>query len=89
MPKVKATVEIPPELPTSSIDLNYDDFLFPVTMLVEVHALIFEEQQREVFKWMMEEKRKVTPKDAMEKKQIDEEKHFLKQFMRAMSIPKF
>ncbi|CAL5199251.1 unnamed protein product [Lathyrus oleraceus] len=89
LPKAKATVEVPPELPTSSADLNYDDFLFPVTMPADVRAPIPEEQQREVFKWMLEEKRKMKPKDAMEKKQIDEEKDILKQFMRAKSIPKF
>lgn len=89
LPKAKATVEVPPELPTSSADLNYDDFLFPVTMPADVRAPIPEEQQREVFKWMLEEKRKMKPKDAMEKKQIDEEKDILKQFLRAKSIPKF
>jgi hypothetical protein len=56
---------------------------------VVVRAPIAEEQQREVFKWMLEEKRKVKPKNAMEKKQIDEEKYILKQFLRAKSIPKF
>ncbi|XP_058729310.1 uncharacterized protein LOC131601488 isoform X2 [Vicia villosa] len=85
----KAKVEVPPELPTSSADLTYDDFLFPVPMPVEARAPIPEEQQREVFEWMLEEKRKVKPKDAMEKKQIDEEKYILKQFLRAKSIPKF
>ncbi|KAK2358686.1 WAS/WASL-interacting family protein [Trifolium repens] len=87
--KSKATVEVPPEPITSSLDLNYEDFLVPVTVPVVVRAPIAEEQQREVFKWMLEEKRKVKPKDAMEKKQIDEEKYILKQFLRAKSIPKF
>ncbi|XP_045811883.1 uncharacterized protein LOC123906078 [Trifolium pratense] len=87
--KSKAPVEVPPEPITNSLDLNYEDFLVPVTVPVEVRAPIAEEQQREVFKWMLEEKRKVKPMDAMEKKQIDEEKYILKQFLRAKSIPKF
>ncbi|XP_004507930.1 uncharacterized protein [Cicer arietinum] len=87
--KGKATVEVPPEPITRSMDLNYEDFFVPVVMPLEVRAPITEEQQREVFKWMLEEKRKVKPKDAMEKKLIDEEKDILKQFLRAKSIPKF
>ncbi|XP_051147501.1 uncharacterized protein LOC127262740 isoform X2 [Andrographis paniculata] len=50
-------------------------------------APIPEDQQRELFKWMLEEKRKVKPKDPEEKKRIDEEKAVLKQFIRAKSIP--
>ncbi|KEH32530.1 hypothetical protein MtrunA17_Chr4g0071311 [Medicago truncatula] len=87
--KSKAAVEVPPEPSTSSVDLNYEDFLVPATMPMEVRAPIPDEQQREVFKWILEEKRKVKPKDAMEKKQIDEDKDILKQFLRANSIPKF
>ncbi|KAL7140291.1 hypothetical protein ABFS83_09G111300 [Erythranthe nasuta] len=45
------------------------------------------DNQRELFKWMLEEKRKVKPIDAEEKKRIDEEKAILKQFIRANSIP--
>ncbi|KAJ8440589.1 hypothetical protein Cgig2_028718 [Carnegiea gigantea] len=45
------------------------------------------EQQRELFKWMLEEKRKIKTKDPEEKKKIDEEKAILKQFIRAKSIP--
>ncbi|XP_012076919.1 uncharacterized protein LOC105637874 isoform X2 [Jatropha curcas] len=48
-----------------------------------------EDQQRELFKWILEEKRKVKPKDPEEKKRIDEEKAILKQFIRAKSIPSF
>ncbi|KAF5727500.1 protein STU1-like [Tripterygium wilfordii] len=46
-----------------------------------------EDQQRELFKWMFEEKRKIKPKDPEEKKLIDEEKATLKQFIQAKSIP--
>lgn len=46
-----------------------------------------ENEQRELYKWMLEEKRKLKPKDPEEKKHIDEEKTILKQFIRAKSIP--
>ncbi|XP_043718625.1 uncharacterized protein LOC122666652 [Telopea speciosissima] len=46
-----------------------------------------EDQQRELFKWILEEKRKIKPKDREEKKRIDEEKAILKQFIRSKSIP--
>ncbi|XP_050382151.1 uncharacterized protein LOC126799078 [Argentina anserina] len=60
-----------------------------ITEPVKVHEPISEEQQREAFKWMLEEKRKVKPKDREEKKRIDEEKALLKQFIQAKSIPRF
>lgn len=46
-----------------------------------------ESQQREIFKWILEEKRKIKPKDPEEKKRLDEEKAILKQFIRGKSIP--
>ncbi|KAG4929608.1 hypothetical protein AAZX31_17G053700 [Glycine max] len=66
--KGKASVEVSPEPTTSSIDFNYDDFLVPVTTPVKVQAPIPEEQQREIFQWMLEEKRKLKPKNPVEKK---------------------
>ena len=87
--KGKASVEVHPEPFTSSIDLNYDGLIFPVTTPVQMQAPIPEEVQREIFQWMLEEKRKLKPKNPVEKKQIDEEKAILKQFLRAKSIPKF
>ncbi|XP_076884982.1 uncharacterized protein LOC143534363 [Bidens hawaiensis] len=45
------------------------------------------DQQRELLKWILEEKRKVKTKDPQEKKQIDEEKALLKQLIRSKSIP--
>ncbi|KAK9102577.1 hypothetical protein Sjap_019831 [Stephania japonica] len=48
-----------------------------------------ENQQRELFKWILEEKRKIKPKNAEEKKRIDEEKAVLKQFIKAKSVPSF
>nr|CAD1824257.1 unnamed protein product [Ananas comosus var. bracteatus] len=55
----------------------------PVTVLPPVS----EEEQRELFKWILEEKRKVKPRDKSERKKIDEEKALLKEFVRAKSLP--
>ncbi|KAG4970170.1 hypothetical protein JHK85_036591 [Glycine max] len=85
--KGKAGVEVSPESMTSSIDFNYNDFFVPVTTPVKVQAPIPEEQC-EIFQWMLEEKRKLKPKNPLEKKQIDEDKAILKHFLRAKSIPK-
>ncbi|KAK8937251.1 hypothetical protein KSP39_PZI012525 [Platanthera zijinensis] len=46
-----------------------------------------EEDQRALFKWILEEKRKVKPQNPSEKKKIDEEKALLKELVRAKSIP--
>uniref|UniRef100_A0A5B7B9T4 Uncharacterized protein n=1 Tax=Davidia involucrata TaxID=16924 RepID=A0A5B7B9T4_DAVIN len=59
----------------------------PITKPVTARQPIPEDQQRELFKWILEEKRKIKPKDPEEKKRIDEEKAILKQFIRAKSIP--
>uniref|UniRef100_A0A2P2Q5K7 Uncharacterized protein LOC105631469 n=1 Tax=Rhizophora mucronata TaxID=61149 RepID=A0A2P2Q5K7_RHIMU len=61
--------------------------LHPVSEPMKPHDPIPENQQRELFKWILEEKRKLKPKDPQEKKRIDEEKDILKQFIRAKSIP--
>ncbi|XP_010534901.1 PREDICTED: uncharacterized protein LOC104810345 [Tarenaya hassleriana] len=54
---------------------------------VKAREPIPEKEQRELFKWMLDEKRKVKPKDPEEKKRMDEEKAILKQFIRAKTIP--
>ncbi|PHU24526.1 hypothetical protein BC332_09633 [Capsicum chinense] len=59
----------------------------PILQSVVVREPIPENQQRELFKWILEEKRRVKPKDQEEKKRIDEEKAILKHFIRAKSIP--
>ncbi|XP_050160943.1 uncharacterized protein LOC126634458 [Malus sylvestris] len=59
-----------------------------ITEPVKLREPIPEDQQRQLFKWMLEEKRKVKPKDPEEKKRLDEEKAILKQFIRAKSLPK-
>ncbi|CAH2033493.1 unnamed protein product [Thlaspi arvense] len=56
-------------------------------VVVKAREPIPEKQQRELFKWMLEEKRKVNPKNAEEKKRIDEEKAILKQFLGSKTIP--
>lgn len=59
----------------------------PVSEFVKLREPIPVDQQRELFKWILEERRKLKPKDPEEKKRIDEEKAILKQFIRAKSIP--
>ena len=46
----------------------------PITYRAIKREPIPDDQQRELFKWILEEKRKIKPKDAEEKKRIDEEK---------------
>lgn len=60
---------------------------FAVVEPVKEREPIALDQQRELFKWILEEKRKLKPKDPEEKKKIDEEKAILKQFIRAKSVP--
>nr|XP_009759640.1 PREDICTED: uncharacterized protein LOC104212143 [Nicotiana sylvestris] len=59
----------------------------PPVLPAIVHEPISGEQQRELFKWILEEKRKLKPKDPEEKRRTDDEKAILKQFIRAKSIP--
>ncbi|URE29954.1 hypothetical protein MUK42_17586 [Musa troglodytarum] len=59
----------------------------PIPAPLKVLPPIAEQEQRELFQWILEEKRKVKPGDRAEKKKIDEEKALLKQFIRAKSIP--
>ena len=54
---------------------------------MKLQETISEDQQCELFKWMLEEKRKIKPKDPEEKKRIDEDKAILKQFIRVKPIP--
>ncbi|ESQ29964.1 hypothetical protein EUTSA_v10011806mg [Eutrema salsugineum] len=56
-------------------------------VVVKAREPIPEKQQRELFKWMLDEKRKVIPKNAEEKKRNDEEKAILKQFIGSKTIP--
>ncbi|WVZ69966.1 hypothetical protein U9M48_018678 [Paspalum notatum var. saurae] len=47
-----------------------------------------DDEQRQVYKWMLEEKRKIKPRNAAEKNTINEEKALLKEFIKAESLPK-
>lgn len=53
-----------------------------------VVPLLSEDEQRQLYKWMLEEKRKIRPRDAAEKNKINEEKALLKEFIRAESLPR-
>lgn len=82
----KPSEEVSLELdPTSDILIADTPFTPPTPPAVK--DPLAEDQQRELFQWILDEKRKVKPKDREEKKQINEEKAVLKQFIRAESIP--
>ncbi|KAM3413354.1 hypothetical protein ACQJBY_004500 [Aegilops geniculata] len=59
----------------------------PVATPAKVLPPIPEDEQRRVYKWMLEEKRKVRPRDAAEKKRLDDDKALLKQIIRADTLP--
>ncbi|KAF2301057.1 hypothetical protein GH714_019716 [Hevea brasiliensis] len=82
--EVATNVSTPPTaspLPEKPISLP------TIAETVKLHEPIPENQQRELYKWILEEKRKVKPKDPQEKRRVDEDKAILKQFIRAKSIP--
>ncbi|KAH9317695.1 hypothetical protein KI387_019464, partial [Taxus chinensis] len=54
----------------------------PSTSVVTAPPKISAEEQLQIWKWMLEEKRKIKAADPAEKKRIDEEKAILKQFIR-------
>ncbi|KAH7519198.1 hypothetical protein FEM48_Zijuj08G0010300 [Ziziphus jujuba var. spinosa] len=85
----KAAEEVhPPPITTPPIS-EILALLPPVMEPRKLRKPILEDQQRQLFEWMLEEKRKVVAKDREEKKQIDEDKAILKQFIRAKSVPRF
>uniref|UniRef100_A0A6N2MZX1 Transmembrane protein n=1 Tax=Salix viminalis TaxID=40686 RepID=A0A6N2MZX1_SALVM len=57
----------------------------PPPVVLEERERVPEDQQHDLLKWILEEKRKVKPRDLEEKKRIDEEKAILKHFIRANS----
>ncbi|KAF8783590.1 hypothetical protein HU200_000530 [Digitaria exilis] len=59
----------------------------PVTVPRKELPPIPEDEQRQLYKWMLEEKRKIKPRNAAERKKLDEEKALLKDFIRAESLP--
>nr|XP_043625252.1 spastin [Erigeron canadensis] len=68
--------------PTSAISAASVAVVGPVKQRAPIPL----DQQLELFKWILEEKRKIKPKDPGEKKKIDEEKAILKQFIRAKPV---
>lgn len=74
--------------PTPPAPQNFEPIFTPIPEPVKVPEPLSVDQQRSVFEWMLEEKRKVKPQNREEKKRINEEKALLKQFIRADSIPK-
>ncbi|KAL5572486.1 hypothetical protein UlMin_022083 [Ulmus minor] len=85
--KVVEKVEEVPSTPSESDIMAIYEAQTYSPPVVKVREPIPEDQQRELFNWVLEEKRKVKPKDREEKKRIDEEKAILKQFIRADSTP--
>lgn len=84
----KETSAVPGASVSTAVGEKEKEVATPPTLLpVIAREPIPENQQRELFKWMLEEKRRVKPKDKEEKKRIDEEKTILKHFIRANSIP--
>ncbi|KAF4371466.1 uncharacterized protein LOC115707078 [Cannabis sativa] len=86
--EVKAEEEDPYSINWPTYDYDTATFPPPAMKPLMVREPIPEDQQRELFIWMLEEKRKLKPKDPVEKKRIDEDKAVLKQFIRAKTIPK-
>uniref|UniRef100_A0ACD5T6I2 Uncharacterized protein n=1 Tax=Avena sativa TaxID=4498 RepID=A0ACD5T6I2_AVESA len=62
----------------------------PVATVVPTRVFppIPEDEQRRVYRWMLDEKRKVKPRDKAEKRKLDDEKALLKEIIRAESLPK-
>ncbi|KAE8720053.1 3-epi-6-deoxocathasterone 23-monooxygenase-like [Hibiscus syriacus] len=84
-------VDSSPPVSTTTITTQVTENSLPAPPIITQHLNssepIPESQQLELFKYILEEKRKVKPKDPEEKKRLDEEKAILKQFIRAKSIP--
>ncbi|KAL8139280.1 hypothetical protein V2J09_005301 [Rumex salicifolius] len=76
------TVSVHPSV-TSTTPAVEQPLPSPPTEPVKLCEPIPENQQRQLYKWMLEEKRKIKPQDSEEKKRLDEEKAILKQFIRA------
>ncbi|PKU76875.1 hypothetical protein MA16_Dca001481 [Dendrobium catenatum] len=84
----RAAEEIP-SAPVAIANVTGPQQTIPVRTDIPIKVLppIPEQEQRELFKWILEEKRKIKPQNALEKKKIDEEKSLLKELIRAKSTP--
>ncbi|XP_012849160.1 PREDICTED: protein PRRC2C isoform X2 [Erythranthe guttata] len=77
-----------PAAETAPILIREETVYFPpIPKPVIVRQHMPEEQQREIFKWILEERRKVKPLNQEEMKRIDEDKAILEQFIRSDSVP--
>ncbi|XP_078167935.1 uncharacterized protein LOC144562607 [Carex rostrata] len=74
--EIKAPEKKPPEIAPAPAPL-------PVKELPPIPP----EEQLQLFKWILQEKRKVKTRDPVEKKKIDEEKALLKEIIRSGSLP--
>lgn len=74
--EIKASEKKPPEIAPAPAPL-------PVKELPPIPP----EEQLQLFKWILQEKRKVKTRDPVEKKKIDEEKALLKEIIRSGSLP--
>lgn len=86
--KIVEEVPVSPDMSLydSTADEEYLDAV-PIAELVKVREPLSEEQQRELFQWMLDEKRKLAPKSVKEREKVDQDKAILKKFIRAKSIP--
>lgn len=73
-----------PPTPISEVPYLPYSVLEPLKVLEPIP----EDQQLELFQWILEEKRKVKPKNRQEKQRNDEDKAILKQFIQTKSIPR-
>ncbi|XP_068649402.1 uncharacterized protein [Aristolochia californica] len=79
---------VPPPAESRSPPTTEETLVIPkVTESVNAREPIPEPEQRQLFNWILDEKRKFKPSNPEEKKRIDEEKTILKQFIRSKSIP--
>ncbi|XXG48392.1 hypothetical protein AAC387_Pa02g2857 [Persea americana] len=85
LPKQQFLAAIVPEK-TPPIALEKTTPVLPTAEPIKIRQPIPADEQRELFKWIRAEKRKVVPENPSEKKRIDEEKAILKQYIRAESI---
>lgn len=84
-PVVNAPAIVPEKTPPVAPEKTTP--VVPAAEPMKIRQPIPADEQRELFKWILEEKRKVVPENPSEKKRIDEEKAVLKQYIRAKSIP--
>ncbi|XP_039018225.1 uncharacterized protein LOC120149551 [Hibiscus syriacus] len=82
----EADVDLSPPISTAAPPVTETPLRAPpIALYLKVIEPIPKNQQHELFKYILEEKRKVKPKDPEEKKRLDEEKALLKQFIRTKS----